>query len=105
MLHVTRNVHVGMKWHAMTYALHLCTGHHGESGVSTWLGSTLCLVFDHGKSTQCLAFDHGKSTLCLVFDGGLYILNYIESWIILVFGLKTFEPSGENPHCCGREQC
>ena len=50
MLHVTRCVHVSMKWHAMTYALHLCMGHHVESGVSAWLGSVLCLVFDHGKS-------------------------------------------------------
>ena len=57
MLHVTRSVHVSMKWHAMTFALHLCTGHHVESGVSAWLGSTLCLVFDHGKSTLCLVFD------------------------------------------------
>ena len=60
MLHVTQSVHVGMKWQAMTYALHLCTGHHVESGVSAWLGST-----------QRFLFDHGKSTLCLVFDGGL----------------------------------
>ena len=67
MLHVTCNVHVGMKWHAMTYALHLCMGHHVESGVSAWLESTLCLVFDHGKST-----------LCLVFEGGLGILDYIQ---------------------------
>ena len=77
MLHVTRSIHVGMKWHAMTYALHLCMGHHVESGVSVWLGSTLCLVFDHGKSTLCLVFHHGKSTLCLVFDGGIGILDYI----------------------------
>ena len=28
-----------------------------------------------------------------------------EAWISRVFGLKTFEPSEENPHCCGREQC
>ena len=28
-----------------------------------------------------------------------------EAWISLVFGLKTFEPSGENPHFCGCEQC
>ena len=48
----------------MTYALHLCTGHHVKSGVSTWLGSTLCLVFNHGKST-----------LFLVFDGRLGILD------------------------------
>ena len=67
MLHVTQSVHVDMKWHAMTYALHLCTGHHVESGVSAWLGSTLCLVFDYGKPT-----------LCLVFDGGLGILDYIQ---------------------------
>ena len=32
-------------------------GHHVESGVSAWLGSTLCFVFDHGKSTLCLVFD------------------------------------------------
>ena len=57
MLHVTRRVHVGMKWHAMTFALHFCMGHHVESGVSVWLGSTPCLVFDHGKSTLCLMFD------------------------------------------------
>ena len=57
MLHVTCSVHVGMKWRAMTFALHLCTGHHVESGVSAWLGSTLCLVFDHGKSTLCLMFN------------------------------------------------
>ena len=67
MLHVTRSVHVGMKWYAMTYALHLYTGHHVESGVSAWLGSTLCVVFEHGEST-----------LCLVFDGGLSILDYIQ---------------------------
>ena len=28
-----------------------------------------------------------------------------EAWISCVFGLKTFEPSGENPHWCDREQC
>ena len=28
-----------------------------------------------------------------------------ETWISRVFGLKTFEPSGENLHCCGHEQC
>ena len=28
-----------------------------------------------------------------------------EAWNSRVFGLKTFEPSGENPHCCDREQC
>ena len=62
----------------MTYALHLCMGHHVESSVSAWLGSTLCLVFDHGKLTLCLVFDHGKLTLCLVFDGGLSILDYFQ---------------------------
>ena len=25
--------------------------------------------------------------------------------LVVFFCLKTFEPSGENPHCCGREQC
>ena len=28
-----------------------------------------------------------------------------KAWISCVFGLKTFEPSGENPHYCGHEQC
>ena len=28
-----------------------------------------------------------------------------EASISRVFGLKTFELSGENPHCCGHEQC
>ena len=28
-----------------------------------------------------------------------------ETWISRVFDLKTFEPSGENPHCWGLEQC
>ena len=46
MLHVTRSIHMGMKWHAMAFALHLCMGHQVELGVSAWLGSTLCLVFD-----------------------------------------------------------
>ena len=32
-------------------------GHHVELGVSARLGSTLCLVFNHGKSTLCLMFD------------------------------------------------
>ena len=57
MLHVTHSVHAGMEWHAMTFALHLCIGHHVESSVSAWLESTLCLVFDYGKSTLCLVFD------------------------------------------------
>ena len=26
-----------------------------------------------------------------------------EAWISRVFGLKTFELSGENPHCCDHE--
>ena len=28
-----------------------------------------------------------------------------EAWISRVFGLKIFELSGENPQCCGCEQC
>ena len=28
-----------------------------------------------------------------------------ETWISRVFGLKIFEPSGENPHCCDHERC
>ena len=54
MLHVTRSVHVGMKWHAMTFALHLCKGHHVESGVSAWLGSTLNLMFDSMVNRHCV---------------------------------------------------
>ena len=54
----------------------LCTGHQVESGVSAWLGSTLCLVFDHGKST-----------LCLVFNGGLGILDYIQWSLTSTFQL------------------
>ena len=46
-----------MKWHVMKFSLHLCTGHHVESGVRAWLGSTLCFVFDRGISTMCLMFD------------------------------------------------
>ena len=42
----------------MTYNHFICMRHHVESGVSAWFGSTLCLVFDHGKSTLCLAFDN-----------------------------------------------
>ena len=57
MLHVTHSVHVEMKWHAMTFALDLCMGHHVKSGVSAWFELTPCLVFDHGKSTLCLVFD------------------------------------------------
>ena len=82
MLHVTHSVHVGMKWHAMTYALHLCTGHYIEPSVSAWLGLTSCLLFDHGKST-----------LCLVFDGGLDILDYIQWSLTGAFQMflnKTF---------------
>ena len=71
MFHVTCSVHVGMKWYVMTYTLHLCTGHHVESGVHAWLGSILCFLFNHGKST-----------LCLVFDGGLGILYYIQ-WSLM----------------------
>ena len=28
-----------------------------------------------------------------------------KAWISRVFDLKTFEQSGENPHCCGCKQC
>ena len=28
-----------------------------------------------------------------------------KAWISRIFGLKTFEPNGENPHCYGCEQC
>ena len=28
-----------------------------------------------------------------------------EAWISRVFDLKTIESTGENLHCCGREQC
>ena len=43
--------------------------------MSAWFVSTLCLVFDHGKSTLCLVFDnlswvHGRSTPYLVLMVG-----------------------------------
>ena len=47
-----------MTWHEMAYLHFICLGHHTESGVSAWFWSTLCLVFDHGKSTLCLMFDN-----------------------------------------------
>ena len=55
----------------MTYLHFICMGHHVKSGVSAWFGSTLCLVFEHGKSTLYLVFDNlswaqGRSTPCLV---------------------------------------
>ena len=28
-----------------------------------------------------------------------------DAWISRVLGLKTFQPSGENPNCCSHEQC
>ena len=54
----------------------ISTGHHIELGVSAWFGSTLCLVFDHGKSTLCLAFENlswaqGRSTPYLMLMVGL----------------------------------
>ena len=65
-----------MTWHEMTYLHFICMGHHVESGMSAWFGSTLCLVFDHGKSTLCLVFYNlswaqGRSTPCLVLMVGL----------------------------------
>ena len=59
----------------MTYLHFICMGHHVKSGVSAWFGSTLCLVFEHGKSTLCLVFDNlswaqGRSTPCLVLMVG-----------------------------------
>ena len=46
--------------------------HHVESGVSAWLGLTLCLVFDHGKSTLCW---------CLMYD--------VRTWLIdTMFGVR-----------------
>ena len=59
----------------MIYLHFICTGHHVKSGVSAWFGSTLYLVFDHGKSTLCLVFDNlswaqGRSTPCLVLMVG-----------------------------------
>ena len=60
---------------SMTYLHFICTGHHVESGVSAWFGSTLCLMFNHGKSTLCLVFDNlswaqGRLTPCLVLMVG-----------------------------------
>ena len=42
----------------------------------------------------------GRDLFLLVFGWGCS-----EALISRVFSLKTFEPSGENPHYCGREQC
>ena len=39
---------IGMQWHI---SLHLCMGTSHDMGVSTWYGSTLCLVFDGGLGT------------------------------------------------------
>ena len=50
----------------------------------------------------------GRDLFLLVLFFGLSHVNgwgCSEAWISRVFSLKTFEPSGENPHCCGREQC
>ena len=58
MLHVTRSVLVGMKWHTMTFALHL------YHGTSRRLGCE-CMV---GVDTVFGVRQYGKSTLCLVFD-------------------------------------
>ena len=68
----------------MTYLHFICIGHHVESGVSAWFGSTLCLVFDHGKSTLCLVFDNlswaqGRLTPCLVLMVGSVTWDYIQS--------------------------
>ena len=52
------------------------TGTSHKSGVSAWLRSTLCLVFDHGTST-----------LCLVFDGEPDILDYIQYSLTSTFQL------------------
>ena len=59
----------------MTYLHFIYTGYHVKSGVSAWFGSTLCLVFDHGKSTLRLVFDNlssaqGRLTPCLVLTVG-----------------------------------
>ena len=102
MLHMTRSVHVGMKWHAMTFALHLCTGHHVESGVSAWLGSTLCLVFDHGKSTLCLVFDVCHEDMVNRYWCSMYV---VRTWLIdTVFCSMVSSVKWDNVqikvHCC-----
>ena len=41
----------------------------------------------------------------MLFFGHVNGWGCSEAWISRVFGFKIFEPSGENPHCCGHEQC
>ena len=48
----------------MTYLHFICTGHHVESGVSSWFGSTLCFVFNN------LSWASGRSTPFLVLMVG-----------------------------------
>ena len=74
----------------MTFALHLCTGHHIESGVGAWLGSILCLVFDHGKSTPCLVFNVCREDMvnrhCVGVRCSIYV---VKTWLIdTVFGVR-----------------
>ena len=80
----------------MTYLHFICTGHHVELGVSAWIGSTLCLVFDHGESTLCLVFENlswaqGKSTPCLVLIVGsvLWTMSNGLSWVHFIALNKT----------------
>ena len=60
-------------------------GYHVKSGVSAWFGSTLCLVFNHGKSTLCLVLDNlswaqGRSTPCLVLMvGSVTWTTYVQN--------------------------
>ena len=77
----------------MTYLHFICTGHHVKSGVSAWFGSTLYLVFDHGKSTPYFRFDHGKSTLCLVFDNLSWAQGRLTPCLVLMVGSVTWTTS------------
>ena len=55
-----------------------------------------------------LTTPRGKDLFLLCYSLAKSHVNgwgYSKAWISRVFGLKTFEPSGENPHFCGREQC
>ena len=50
--------------------------------MNAWFGSTLCLVFDHGKST-----------LCLVFDNLLWAQGRSPPGLVLMVGSVTWTTS------------
>ena len=76
MLHVTHSVHVGMKCHAMTFALPLCTRHHIESGCECMVGVDIVFsVRQYGKSTLCLVFDVCRENMVNRFCVGVRYMS------------------------------